>query len=156
VIGVRRRRGIVDVQQEIKAKTERFFDEFNEIVIDDAYKIKCAWFGSARKTRICAAGYMMKELKDQAFFGQVGVYRRPPPEYLEARGQNYTRTVVEALRERPSLMVLAEEINALKEEENKLSGRTRLLERKVERERRRELLGPAILRAARDRPGRRP
>jgi hypothetical protein len=53
-------------------------------------------------------------------------------------------------------MVLAEEINALKEEENKLSGRTRLLERKVERERRRELLGPAILRAARDRPGRRP
>lgn len=151
VIGVRRRRTVVDVQQEIKLKTEQFFDEYNELVLDDAYKIKCAWFN---RRRMCAAGYMIKELKDRAFFGQVGVYRRPPQEYFDARGQMYTRTVIEALRERPSLIVLAEEINALREEEVKLSGRTRMLERKAERERRRELLGPAILRAARNPPGR--
>lgn len=157
VIGVRRRRNIADIQQQIKAKTEEFFDLFNELVVDDNYKIKCTWMGGrgGLKTRVCMAGYQMREMKDRQFFGQAGVYRRPPREYLQARQEIYTDTVAAALRELPALMMLAEEITALKEEESRLNGEARLLERQAEHLRQRELLGPEVIRVARrDRPGR--
>src|SRR5690606_30930167 len=151
-------RNTADVQVEIHNKSQEFFELYNEIVTDDAYKIKCTWSGGGgtMNRRVCAAGYLVREMKDSRSCGAAGGYRRPSREYLDARQELFNRAIVEALRERPYLMVLAEEINALKEEESRLSGRTRFLERQAERQRRREFLDSEILRAASDRAARRP